>query len=281
MMLLKKPDVTYQLAIDKCKEGITGNPTLLKNLNDAQQSLINLEQKYESLAISGKLCELDTSKKDKADIIIGNLSKEDLIKIYDDYFVGKSKPSRYIYDKILASTDECPFCGGIETPRNLDHFVPKHGAPEFSILPLNLIPSCRNCNMDGKGSDFPDLKEKQIIHPYLDKNIFFTHQWIHARYIQNQDEPNHIEYYVNPPQDWSDTDKSRVTQHFQDFDIANRYSKVTASELPNIEAQIIEATKNGFTKADIKNVIVNPVINSTPFLNHWKRVMYLALLDTL
>jgi hypothetical protein len=82
------------------------------------------------------------------------------------YFVPEEKPARTIYDSLLNSAKEkCPFCGGIGTPRNLDHFLPKAHFPQFSVLPRNLIPACRDCNMDGKGHAFATNAEDQIILP--------------------------------------------------------------------------------------------------------------------
>lgn len=40
---------------------------------------------------------------------------------------------------------ECPSCGNPLMPDTLDHFLPKEHWPEFSILPNNLVPQCRDC----------------------------------------------------------------------------------------------------------------------------------------
>tara|TARA_R110000868_G_scaffold138329_1_gene352292 strand:+ start:14366 stop:15208 length:843 start_codon:yes stop_codon:yes gene_type:complete len=278
MIFLKKPDVKYDLVIKKCKDGITGNPLLLKKLNDNSETLINLEEVYSTLGESGRLYSIDTSLKKDSSKIIDNLEKKELISLYNNYFRTKTKPARYLYDEILSSANEkCPFCGGIGRPRNLDHFVPKAGAPQFSILPLNLVPSCRDCNMDGKGDRFAETAEKQFIHPYLDKNIFFDVQWIFASYIQSDTSPNYIEYYVNPPEYWSSLDKKRALQHFQDFDIANRYSIEASSELPIIEAQIRTFIDKGYD--NLNETLLLPIINTVPLVNHWKRVLYLALIE--
>lgn len=41
--------------------------------------------------------------------------------------------------------DLCPMCG-VGYVRVLDHYLPKEKYPEFSILALNLVPTCSRCN---------------------------------------------------------------------------------------------------------------------------------------
>lgn len=47
--------------------------------------------------------------------------------------------------RLLASTDNCPYCGFGE-PRDLDHYLPRSVYGELAIYPNNLIPSCGPCN---------------------------------------------------------------------------------------------------------------------------------------
>ncbi|MET8305836.1 HNH endonuclease [Micromonospora sp. NPDC005173] len=44
-----------------------------------------------------------------------------------------------------APYDLCPMCGRV-TPTTIDHFLPKNKYPEFSLLSINLIPVCPDCN---------------------------------------------------------------------------------------------------------------------------------------
>ncbi|WP_156094326.1 hypothetical protein [Lentzea aerocolonigenes] len=41
--------------------------------------------------------------------------------------------------------DLCPMCG-VGYVRALDHYLPKEKYPEFSVLALNLVPTCTRCN---------------------------------------------------------------------------------------------------------------------------------------
>ena len=48
-------------------------------------------------------------------------------------------------ERLLASTDSCPYCGFGE-PRDLDHYLPRGSFGELAIYSKNLIPSCSPCN---------------------------------------------------------------------------------------------------------------------------------------
>lgn len=84
---------------------------------------------------------------------------------YEYRFVNKRCGG--FYDKIFANVNNiCPFCGEGK-PMNLDHFLPKMVYPFLVVTPENLVPSCRDCNMD-KNSTKPTCNEEVPLHPYYD-----------------------------------------------------------------------------------------------------------------
>jgi hypothetical protein len=279
MIRMNEPNVSYDQSLDACKDGIDTVHPLHPKLTSAEAALKQNAVGYRNLAVAGNLYTLrGVSGEDP--VVIAGLRKSDLVSLYETYFRGKNKPGRSLYDSLLtAANEKCPYCGGIGRPRNLDHFMPKAKFPQFSVLPVNLIPSCRDCNMDGKGRKFLSTADKQIIHPFLEALHFFDEQWIFANYHAAVDsDPSYIEYFVSPPNAWSALDKARVQQHFVDFDIAKRYSIEASLHLNEIEAQIgalLKVDKN----IDFKEILLHPVISSAPFANHWKRIMYISLLQ--
>ncbi len=278
MIKLSEPQYNFAQAIDECVEGITGNAKLRNELASSKNELIGLEAQYLGAASTGELYAIQSvnTDKDGDPIVIGTLKKSELIKIYKQYFVPDQKPARKIYDALLNSAKEkCPFCCGIGTPRNLDHFLPKSYFPQFSILTINLVPACRDCNMDGKADDFSIKAEDQIIQPYADKEIFFKDQWIFATYhSDNNTEPGEFEYYTSPPGNWSKVDKQRVKKHFEDFDLAKRYATKAAEPLGTILQQIQRMKLNSI---DIQDILIQPGVSNAPFANHWIKGMYQAL----
>jgi hypothetical protein len=151
--------------------------------------------------------------------------KDELVKMYDEGLV-KRKAGRAYYDKLKSSCiAPCPLCGfgPIDT---LDHYLPKANYPIYSVLPINLVPSCFQCNK-GKGSGKLNMPEDQALHPYFDDEKFFSEQWISARVHHTS--PVMVEFYVNPPHHWDSVSKARVTKHFDDFKLSTRFSEVASS----------------------------------------------------
>jgi hypothetical protein len=282
MMRLSEPQYSCEQTLDECVAGITGDAVLRQKLSSSKPSLTAAEAQYLGAAGIGELHTIPSINTDgDADpVVINILKRSELIKIYDQYFVPEKKPARKIYDALInAAKEKCPFCGGIGTPRNLDHFLPKAHFPQFAILPHNLVPACRDCNMDGKAHAFATNAKDQIIQPYVDNDRFFLEQWIFATYHAGNDvKPGKFEYFVNQPEGWCDVDKQRVSKHFDDFALARRYAIKAAEVLGTILQQIESLRKIGLDSVTINAALLQPGVNAAPFVNHWQKGMYQALM---
>lgn len=285
MKQLNRPTYTLSQAVDLCEQGITESLPLKARVTAEKANLNSVEAPYQVGATSGRLFSippLTPPPNTPNPNVIGTLTKNDLEKLYEQYFAKKGKPARAVYDQIKNSAQEqCPYCGGIGTPKNVDHYLPKAHFPQFSVLPLNLVPSCRDCNMDGKGHAYATSAGEQIIHPYLDKTQFFDEQWISAVfYYKPNGEPSYVQYFVTPPDHWLQVDKDRVTNHFISFDIAKRYGDQAARELSATLKQIESLIGKGTSEEDIIEVLIAPQIDAY-FCNHWKRIMYQSIAEWL
>ncbi len=285
MMRLSELQYTYQDTLKECISGITGNNRLKQKMVDNKDALEQSEVQYVQAANSGALhgiFPIDTSENIDPNVI-ANLTKSELKNIYETYFRSEEKPGREIYDHILNSANEkCPYCGGIGTPRNLDHFLPVAHFPQFSVVPRNLVPACRDCNMDGEADGYATRPEDQIIHPYLDNERYFSDQWIFATYqVGNDGQPGVIDYLANPPANWPDVDRLRAKSHFRDFGLSRRYSIRAAQLIGTTLSQIREMRLNGVNEHGIAHMLLTPGVNSAPFINHWQRGMYQALIVAL
>ncbi|NML29164.1 HNH endonuclease [Zoogloea dura] len=281
MLKLTEPQFTFEDALDSCMAGMAGYVPLLGKVQIAKQVLLAKEVDYLSAGSTGELhtiAPVDAAKNPDP-IVVGQLTKSDLVKVYDDYFVPSEKPARKIYNALLnAAKGRCPFCGGIGTPRNLDHFLPKAHFPQFSVLPKNLVPACRDCNMDGKGHDFAITAEDQIIQPYLDKERFFQEQWIFAAYHEDPSgKPGTFSYRAEPPALWPEVDKSRARKHFHDFGLALRYATKAAEMLGTVLRQIKAMQNVGLSAQLIISTNLESGVDAAPFANHWQKGMYQAL----
>lgn len=285
MMRLPFPSFTYDDMLNLCVDGITGNIGLRDKVSKSTALLKSQARDYSA---SGSNAELYTFAPlppplTNDPLVLGRMKKSELIKLYNTYVVKREKPARSVYDSLMLAADEkCPFCGGIGRPRNLDHYLPKTYYPQFSIVPLNLVPSCRDCNMDGKGTGYAANEAEQIIQPYLDADCYFNEQWLDARYLPGvAGEPGVVEYFVSPPEHWRDAQKQRVEKHFEDFDLQLRFSKEAGPRSIVLLAQFEDLLQVPVDRDTAKRIIFQRVIDSSPFTNHWERVMCLALMRDL
>ncbi|MEP4892248.1 MAG: HNH endonuclease [Aliiglaciecola sp.] len=290
MKKLDLPKISFNEMLNKCAEGIK-QVNIRNNFISVFPIFFAKEQQYQALSLAGNLYRYPKiNPLASTTEVVGNLTKTKLINLYENNLLNKDKPARKYYDTLLVSSGErCPFCGDIGQTKNLDHFLPKAHFPEFSVMPLNLVPSCRDCNMGGKGQAYAAVEDKQAIHPYIDKDIFYQEQWVYAEYINEDD--GVLRYYVQCPDAWSQKEKNRAENHFDSLDLANRYGLEAGKHLSEVIDQ-----KNAFvdvilgfdpqaTPQAIKNAFVianlQPLIDSGKFANHWKKVMYQCLANSL
>ena len=289
MKKLDFPNISFNDMLTKCSDGMD-QVNVRNNFISTFPMFYEKEKQYLELSSAGDLYTYPkTNPLTGSTQVVGHLTKTKLINLYENNLLNKDKPARNYYDALLVSSGErCPFCGDIGHTRNLDHFLPKAHFPEFSVMPLNLVPSCRDCNMGEKGQDYATVEEDQTIHPYADKDIFHQEQWVYAEYVNEDD--GALRYYVQCPDAWTQEEKNRAKNHFNRLGLANRYSLEAGKHLSEVIDQ-----KNAFvnvilgfdpqaTNQAIKDAFVNanllPVINSGQFANHWKKVMYQCLANS-
>lgn len=284
MFRLKEPDHSHGAVLDECLQGITGNSGLRAKLQASRANLLVAGEQYIDAGAIGELCNLaPTPEGVKNPCVVVDMTTSDFVKIYNQYFVANDKPARKIYDDLMVSAQEkCPFCGGIGRPRNLDHFLPKSRFPQFSVLPVNLIPACRDCNFDGKSEGFATCPEDQVIHPYTDSGKFFTQQWIFAKFSGSISDPEkELEYFVRVPDGWNDVDRKRAEKHFETFDLSVRYAIKAAEQRGTVINQVRHMQNGGVSADAIREMLLQPGVDESPFPNHWQVGMYQAFMHSL
>jgi len=226
----------------------------------------------EKAAIAELYTIIPAARNNPNQLVIANVTKNELTKLYNNHMLKKEMP-RAIYDSILvAANDSCPFCGDIGQPKTLDHYLPKARYPQFSVLPTNLVPSCRDCNT-GKSASIYQTPESQILHPYFEDDCFYEEKWVTATVIHS--EPVALSFHVAPPNAWDVCRKDRAETHFRDLDLAGRYSIQCVKELTCLIYQR-KKSMSALSSNEFRQHLLC-VSDGSPYVNHWKAVMYHAL----
>ncbi|MEU6158836.1 hypothetical protein [Streptomyces sp. NPDC047130] len=150
----------------------------------------------------------------------------------------------------------------------MDHHLPKAGFPLLAVVPTNLVPACRSCNVL-KGEAAPESAEEQTIHPYFDD--LGQRQWLFARVIEVA--PAAVEFFVQPPSEWESVLAARVRRHFRTFGLAALYGPHAAQEMSSLRYFL--RGMDGEAIALHLGRMADSILIDDP--NQWRGVMYQAL----
>ncbi|MEP6067353.1 MAG: hypothetical protein ABJ246_16055 [Paracoccaceae bacterium] len=165
--------------------------------------------------------------------IAGAVTKSDMEYLYTGGML-KVGAGRHIYDAImgLAPNSRCPYCGHRRV-RQLDHFLPKSKYPSFSVAPLNLVPSCSDCNKDKLDGDANRLTDLPL-HPYFD--YIDNACWLKADVVQV---PGSVFLFeVDTNCGLPATDMQRLQSQFNKLDLDELYTTEANDELASIRLNL-------------------------------------------
>lgn len=248
---------------------------LRARLNLVINSIAIAAQDYEQRAVAKQLYTIPPNNNRNDDIVVGIVTKRDLKDIYSVHMVGRAKPARVIYDQLLsiAPLGRCPFCG-FGHASTLDHYLPKTKYPLVTVLPINLIPACKDCNT-GKSATVAVAEGDQCLHPYFDHQHFITEQWLYAEVEQTT--PANIQFYVVPPSHWDDASKKRVQSHFNNFKLAARYSVEASNQLACLRDTLVTYHEMLGVEGVKQHLAIEAGSNSRLHINSWQTAMFQAL----
>ena len=283
MKRLDAPTCSVSDLFNECVQGIL-DPSLRVRFTEQKGLVEASNTNYAAHSQNQTWCLLPRAKHDHPNqIIVGDLTKSELVELYEKGMVGSKGAARRKYDQIkLLARDECPYCGGCgefvdeEGIGTLDHFLPKARFPAFSILPANLVPACATCNT-GMGSNFSTEPNLQPLHPYFDGAHFFDEKWTTVTVIEEL--PVMVNFDVNAPPHWTEKDRQRVSHHFKCCRLRGRYRAKVASDLSTLidQRRIVHRKLTSDAFREILRVVADNV--ALP-INGWKRTLHHGLAES-
>lgn len=270
MKTLKKPPFTVMELLQDCIENSTKIPYKMRvsELKDnLSPSLSELEETYTKLASEYELHTFNDPHN------INVVAKKQLLDLYTNQLANKKHALRTLYyDKImsLAEDDRCPFCE-VGKPTTLDHYLPKKEYPSLAVTPVNLIPSCKDCN-SVKHFFVAVNQQEQLLHPYFDDTN--KGRWLFATFEEKL--PLSITFKAVPSRVFDSTLSSRICNQFTRLDLNKVYSvEITECLLT------IKTTIKNVGLADKKTIQTWLQGCAEDFLrtnqNHWRSAIYDAL----
>ena len=237
---LKAPKDKHLDVLIKCTSNLQST-SLKQQFKDNEDFIIDAGDDF---ALKIGLNKLYTIK--PANMINGVITKDNMNYLYTGKLSKKGQPGRTYYDnwRSIAAFGQCPLCG-VRTVSTLDHYLPKSDFPIFSILPINLIPSCKDCNTD-KLTTTATTHAEETIHPYFDDIEDDHYLFAHLQ----ETTPVTFSFKVNAPIHWDYDLRKRLKAHFRVFQLNKLYVTLAAQELTNIRFRL----KNTFSTSGANGV---------------------------
>lgn len=209
----------------------------------------------------------------REDIVNGNVTSKELEDVYTYRMAKQGTPGRKVYDKlkIAAPYGVCPLCFH-RSVTTIDHYLPKAKYPRLSVVPINLVPSCSDCNKS-KLSDYPTSSEKESLHPYYDD--IENDLWLKA--IVNYSTPPTIQFKVTPCEDWADLLTERVKNHFESLKLNELYSTQAAVEMAQINYRLLNIYNVLGATGVRDHLLEGAETRSHANINSWQTALYSAI----
>lgn len=267
MIKVKKPYYKQKEILNECLSNMR-NGSRKSRILSSKSKIREESIKYDEIANDGLLSSIC-----KHDIIDGGATKEDMVWLYTNKFVGDKGRKYYDDLMLLPQNGVCPLCGR-RNVSTLDHYLPKIQYPVYAITPFNLVATCYDCNKL-KSDKVITSREEEAIHPYYDD--FDDEIWIKARLIEEF--PIGFIFYVDRPGGWDEIKYKRAKNHFNTLYLNKLYSANAASEFTSYKVMIKRFNKYGGEKAIKEDLEARIYSKRHVWLNSWEAAMYTALLN--
>ncbi len=205
--------------------------------------------------------------------VAGIVTKKEMENLYTGTFSRQRSKVRPIYDKIKSAPRNgiCPLCSQ-RVVTQLDHYLPKTRHPALAVTPINLVPSCSDCNKEKLALQLTTASE-QTLHPYFDE--VDDEVWLSARVEESS--PPAIVFSATPPNTWPTVKRDRVRYHFETLCLGSLYSSNAGAELINIRFSLMRVAERGGEEGLKTHLAEQAADRQTAEKNSWQAAMYDAL----
>ena len=267
MKTLLKPTLKTKDIYDLCISQIRDSD-LLNRLQKCSSLIVEAEAEFDSKA---KINQTHTISKEK--MINGNVTAAELKNVYTARMVPKDSAGREMYDKLKNSVPLgiCPLCNH-KPVEVLDHYLPKAHFPRLSVTPINLVPTCTDCNNTLSDKGITTIEETKL-HPYYDE--LGNEVWLKAKVIKGS--PAAISFFVQSPASWSEILSKRVHNYFGKLSLGKLYSIQAAVSLSDLDF-LLRDKYDHLGKEGVREYLINEGKSrelSDP--NSWRSAFYKAI----
>lgn len=264
MMSLPLPVLDSLLVYEKAGERFT-DPAYKKRLADGQAAVLALGADY---ALKGNSGDLHLIVADAA--VPPHIQAGDMGRLYSQGLLRKNSDARKYYEQLRLSSPYrvCPFC--VHRPvRTLDHYLPKAEYGAYAVLPMNLIPCCRDCNSD-KDEFAPENRASTLIHPYFDR--IDQNSWLGCD-IEKHEGHCTASFYIRSAGVSEDL-RPRLIAHMEALQLYELYDIEAAREL-NEMAGVMKSTFETSGSESVRALCEDmSASRSVLASNYWKAVLW-------
>jgi len=176
-----------------------------------------------------------------------------------------------------APNSRCPYCGdGVVA--ELDHYLPKSIFAGTAVHPLNLVPSCRDCNY-AKKTYAPNVLNSAILHPYYDEA--FDARWLKAILTLNQQNSPVVDFLVSLEPSNIQLE-NRLKAHLQVLDLERRFGLKAAQLINDFQAMLKSplGQSMSLTEAQLHLRRQGTSYRDSGRINSWEAATYEAMLTS-
>jgi 5-methylcytosine-specific restriction endonuclease McrA len=166
--------------------------------------------------------------------ILDDITEDQLRWVYKQHMAKPTGGARAAYDALVAAAryELCSYCqyGQATT---LDHYVPKGSVGGLAIEPLNLVPSCAQCNH--KLSDYaPTTRSEMLFHPYYES---VEARWLFASVHESA--PVAVNFYVELQGRADAQTAERVENQFVTLGLGLMYAAISARDIAEAKSAMV------------------------------------------